>query len=128
MVRGLFYCHPEIAGREMEAKGWLTGGVLAAVGASFCCVVPLVFVSLGLGGAWLASLQWFEPYRPYFIAATLVFLGLGFYALYLKPARCEPDHSCANPRVRRRQRTIFWSVTVLLIVLIAIPWFAPLFY
>lgn len=112
----------------MAAKGWLTGGVLAAAGASLCCVVPLVFVSLGIGGAWLASLQWFAPYRPYFIAATFVFLGLGFYALYLKPASCEPGRSCANPRVRRRQRAIFWSVTVILVVLIVIPWFGPLFY
>lgn len=128
MVRGLFYCHLETVGRSMAAKGWLTGGVLAAVGASLCCVVPLVFVSLGIGGAWLASLQWFEPYRPYFIAATFVFLGLGFYALYLIPTRCERGQSCADPRVRRRQRAIFWSVTVILVVLIVIPWFGPLFY
>lgn len=112
----------------MSEKRWLIGGVLATVGASLCCVVPLVFVSLGIGGAWLASLQWFEPYRPYFIAATLVFLALGFYALYLKPARCNPGEACADPRVRRRQRTIFWSVTFFLLVLIVIPWFAPLFY
>ena len=112
----------------MSEKRWLIGGVLATVGASLCCVVPLVFVSLGIGGAWLASLQWFEPYRPYFIAATLVFLALGFYALYLKPARCNPGEACADPRVRRRQRTIFWSVSFALLVLIAIPWFAPLFY
>jgi len=109
-------------------KGWLTGGILAAVGASLCCVVPLVFVSLGIGGAWLANLQWFEPYRPYFIAATVLFLGLAFRTLYLKPVRCQPGEACADSRVRRRQRMIFWSVAVVLIVLIVIPWFAPLFY
>ena len=112
----------------MSEKRWVIGGVLAAVGASLCCVVPLVFVSLGVGGAWLASLQWFEPYRPYFIAGTVVFLALGFRALYLKPARCQPGAVCADPRVRCRQRTIFWSVTVVLLVLIIVPWFAPLFY
>lgn len=110
------------------SKGWLAGGILAAVGASLCCVVPLVFVSLGIGGAWLASLQWFEPYRPYFIAATALFLGLGFRALYLKPQRCQPGETCADPHVRRRQRMIFWSVTLVLTVLIVIPWFVPLFY
>ena len=71
----------------MATRHWLAGGVLAAVGASLCCVVPLVFVALGIGGAWLAELQWFEPYRPYFIAVTLLSLGLGFRALYIKPDR-----------------------------------------
>lgn len=112
----------------MNSKGWLTGGILATLGASLCCVVPLVFVSLGIGGAWLASLTRFEPYRPYFIAATLLFLALGFYSLYLKPARCAPGQTCADSRVRRRQRAIFWSVTVVLLALIAVPWFAPWFY
>lgn len=112
----------------MSERRWLTGGVLAAIGASLCCVVPLVFVSLGIGGAWLAGLQWFEPYRPYLIGITVLFLALGFRALYLKPARCKPGEACADPRVRRRQRAIFWSVSVVLLVLIVIPWFAPLFY
>ena len=112
----------------MATRHWLAGGVLAAVGASLCCVVPLVFVALGIGGAWLAELQWFEPYRPYFIALTLLSLGLGFRALYIKPRQCAPGDACAVPATRRRQRALFWSVTVMLLVLIAIPWFAPLFY
>ena len=112
----------------MSERRWLAGGVLAAIGASLCCVVPLVFVSLGIGGAWLASLQGFEPYRPYFIAVTVLFLALAFRALYLKPARCKPGEACADPHVRRRQRAIFWSVSFVLLVLSVIPWVALLFY
>ena len=112
----------------MSEKRWLVGGTLSAIGASLCCVVPLAFVSMGIGGAWLASLHRFEPWRPYFIAGTVLFLALGFRALYLKPGHCKPGETCADPRVRRRQRAIFWSVTFVLLVLIVIPWFAPLFY
>jgi mercuric ion transport protein len=43
----------------------------AAIGASLCCVVPLVLVSLGISGAWLASLTALEPYRPLFAMAPL---------------------------------------------------------
>ena len=112
----------------MTTKSWLPGSVLAAVGASLCCVAPLVLVGLGIGGAWLAYLHWFEPFRPYFIGATLLFLGLGFRSLYLKPQECETGAACAVPEVRIRQRAIFWVVSIALLALIAVPWMAPLFY
>jgi mercuric ion transport protein len=35
---------------------------------------------------------------------------------------------CADPRTAKRQRLIFWSVTVLLLGLLVVPWVAPLFY
>jgi mercuric ion transport protein len=36
----------------IKSKSWLgIGAVLAAIGASACCVVPFLFLSLGIGGA-----------------------------------------------------------------------------
>ena len=48
----------------MNMKPTLWASAFAAVGASLCCVAPLVLVSLGLGGAWLSTLTQLEPYRP----------------------------------------------------------------
>lgn len=107
-------------------KGSLVAGVLAAIGASVCCVGPLVLLTLGIGGAWVANLTALEPLRPWLVAATLVFLGLAFRRLYLRPQACEPGTSCAEPPVQRRQRLIFWIVAVALLVLLAVPWLAPL--
>lgn len=53
------------------------GAVLAAIGASLCCVAPLVLLSIGVGGAWVSSLTALEPYRPIFIIATLALIGFG---------------------------------------------------
>jgi mercuric ion transport protein len=100
--------------------------VLAAIGASVYRVGPLVLLTLGIGGAWVANLTALEPLRPWLVAATLVFLGLAFRRLYLAPQVCEPDAVCAVPPVRRRQRLIFWIVTVALVVLLSVPWLAPL--
>ena len=44
---------------------------LAAIGASVCCVVPLVLVLLGISGAWIANLTALDAWRPWFSAATL---------------------------------------------------------
>ena len=111
----------------LKFKGSLVAGVLAAIGASVCCVGPLVLLMLGIGGAWIAQLTALEPLRPWFIAGALVFMGLAFRRLYLQPQVCEPGAVCAEPIVLKRQRLIFWIVALLLLALLAVPWLAPLF-
>lgn len=113
--------------QTFKFKGALAAGVLAAIGASVCCVGPLVLLTLGIGGAWIASLTSLEPIRPWLIAATLLFLGLAFRRLYLQPQVCEPGALCAEPIVLKRQRLIFWGVALALLVLLAVPWMAPYF-
>lgn len=113
---------------QLTGKGSLVAGVLAAIGASVCCVGPLVLLALGIGGTWIGNLTAMEPYRPIFMGLTLLFLGLAFRKLYLVPQVCAPDTPCADPRTRTRQRLTFWIVAALLFGLLAVPWFAPLFY
>ena len=112
----------------LDTKGSLVAGALAAIGASLCCVVPLVLLALGIGGAWIGNLTALEPYRPIFIGLTLLFLGLAFRQLYLTASACAPGTACSDPKVLARQRTVFWVVAVLLGTLLAVPWIAPLFY
>jgi mercuric ion transport protein len=106
----------------------LWAGVLAAIVGSLCCVGPLVLLSLGITGAWISQLTALEPYRPIFIGVMLVFIGLAFRQLYIVRAGCAPAEACANPRLQRRQRQIFWVVVVGLAVLITFPWYAPLLF
>ena len=108
-------------------KSSLVAGVLTAIGASVCCVGPLVLLTLGIGGAWIANLTALEPLRPWFIAATLLFVGLSFRRLYVQPQVCQPGAACAEPIVLKRQRLIFWVVTLALLGLLSVPWLAPLF-
>ena len=113
---------------SLNIKGSLVAGVLAAIGASVCCVGPLVLLGLGVSGAWIGNLIALEPVRPFFIGITLAFLGLAFRRLHLVPQVCESGTPCADPRTVQRQRLISWLVTAGLLGLLAIPWLAPLFY
>lgn len=108
-----------------NGKGTLVASVLTAVGASVCCVVPLGLLALGVGGAWISILTALEPLRPVFIGSTLLFLGLAFRKLYVNPQACVPGTPCADPRTVKRQRGLFWVVTVLVLALLAMPWVAP---
>ena len=111
----------------LNSKGSLIASVLAAVGASFCCVGPLLLLTLGVGGAWVGSLTVFEPFRPCLMVVTFVFLAIAFHRLYLTPQVCEPGTACADPLIRKRQRMIFWTASVLVIGLLAVPTVIPIF-
>lgn len=105
----------------------MTGGVAAAL-ASACCLGPLVLVSVGLGGAWIANLTALEPYRPAFIAVALVALALAYRRVYRPVEQCKPGEICAVPAVRRGYRVVFWAVAVLVAIALGFPYVAPLFY
>ena len=91
-------------------KNALIAGALAAIGASVCCVGPLVLLLLGIGGAWIGHLTALEPYRPIFIGLTLLFLGLAFHRLYLVSRVCVPgtprfiDCAAIRPAVLLKRR------------------------
>ncbi|MBE7940099.1 MULTISPECIES: mercuric transporter MerT family protein [Ramlibacter] len=119
--------------KPTDTRPWSTGasllaGAAAAVGASACCAGPLVLVLLGIGGGLGSRLVALERYQPYFIAATLAFLGFAFYRLYVRPAHCAPVDACAVQATRKRQKAIFWVVSVFAVGLMASPLYAPLFY
>jgi mercuric ion transport protein len=90
----------------------ITAGALSALGASTCCVLPLALVSAGVGGAWVAQLRALERFQWVFIALAAAAFGYAFYRLYLRPAPCAPDITCATPLTRRRHRIAFWVTLV----------------
>lgn len=117
-----------MSGQGKSTHRSLYAAALAAVGASLCCVAPLVLLALGIGGAWVGSLTALEPYRPLFIAITGLFLWLAFRKLYLASPQCAPGASCAVPTTLRNQRIIFWVVTAMLTALLSFPYYAGLLF
>ncbi len=109
------------------SSGTLIAGLLAGITASACCLGPLVLLMLGISGSWISNLTALEPYRPLFIGVTLLFLGLAYRKLYRLPQRCAANSACAQPARLRLQRSVFWAVTVVVALMVAFPWYAPLF-
>ena len=118
MVRSLRSVSNDMPGRKESTQrgtGFLIAGILSAIGASICCVGPLVLLAVGVSGAWIGSLTALEPYRPLFVGLTLWFLGLAFYRIYLARPACSPESACANPRALKRQRLAFWIVAAVVL-------------
>ncbi len=111
--------------RPAPESASIAAGAISALGASTCCVLPLVLVSIGVGGAWVAQLRELERFYYVFAAVAVTAFGYAFYRLYLKPAPCAPDGSCANPTVRRRQRIAFWTTLIAAKALVLSPFYVP---
>lgn len=97
--------------------------VLTAVAASACCIGPAILLALGIGGLGFASIL--EPYRPYFLILTAIFLGSAFYMAYrpLSAQACAADGACKTPN-RRRMRTFVWIASATALLAGAYPYIA----
>src|SRR5215831_2296170 len=78
------------------------GGLLGALAASSCCILPLALFGLGVSGAWIGHLTRLAPYQPYFIAGTAGCLGVGYWLRYCTRKRvCAEDNACGRPLPNR---------------------------
>ena len=110
-----------------KAKLVATGGVVGALLASTCCIIPLLLFSLGISGAWIGQLTALEPYRPLFIAMTIGFLGYGYWLVYQKPkTACAEGEACARPLPKTLVKAGLWFATILVILAFAWPTIVPL--
>ena len=114
-----------------SSKPALTLAAIAAVLASGCCVLPLLFAIIGVSGAWISRLRWLEPYS---MGLTVVAVGaLCLAAWHLFSANARVAQSCATgdsacTTVNTQARRWFWLVCVLTLIPILVPLAAPLFY
>ena len=110
-------------GKTGSAGVPLTGGIIAGIAASICCIGPLVLVALGLGAAAAGLIEFFTPLRPVFIGLALLFLGFAAYRLFYVPKVCAPGTACADPRTLRNQRLLFIGIVIVVAALVAFPWY-----
>ena len=103
------------------------GGLLGALAASSCCVVPLVLFGLGVSGAWIGNLTRLAPYQPYFIAATLACLAGGYGQVYRsRKMACSDGQVCTRPLSNRIVTSGLILATILVVGALAFDVLAPL--
>jgi len=103
---------------------FMVGSVLAAIGASLCCTLPIVFALTGV--SILGASAFFDSLRPYLLTVTFGLLGLAFYYAY-RPERqnaCAPGSACAIPSTRRAVRVALWLVAGVVIAFAAFPYYS----
>jgi mercuric ion transport protein len=90
------------------------GGALVAIFGTLCCAGPVVIAVLGVGGAVAAAKM--EPYRWYFIAASVALVAFGFWRLR-RARRC----ACLSPREAKWLPAMLWIATALTVLTAVLP-------
>src|SRR5262245_1019979 len=104
------------------------GGLLGALAASSCCIMPLALFGLRVSGHWIGSFPRVAPYHAYVIAATLAFLGYGYWLVFRSATRaCAEGKTCARPLPNRIVKTSLIVATILVAAALGLDFIAPLF-
>lgn len=112
-----------------RAKLFAVGGLVGALAASSCCILPLVFFSLGVSGAWIGNFTRLAPYQPYFLAVTAACLGYGYWLVHRsRQGRCADGAACARPLPNRVVMSGFVLATILAAAALAFDFVAPLIF
>ena len=118
---------PVAAAQNRLGLGLIGLALTSTLLASTCCVLPLVLVLLGVGGAWMANLAVLKPYTEPLVAIALIALIWAGYLLFRPTQACAPEgRECDD--TRRTARKVYMVCAVFIGVLLLFPFAAPLFY
>jgi MerT mercuric transport protein len=74
----------------MKTRVFGIAAVLAAVGAGFCCLGPVILAFMGVSAmASLTTLRDVVPYRNVFLSVTLIALGLAYGSVLARRGRAS---------------------------------------
>lgn len=122
----------------MKNKLLSGGGIITALLASLCCITPVLAVLGGLSSI-ASTFSFLEPFRPYFIAITILILGFAFYNAYKtnQPKADEPlaqkktdiDCACGNETSDKKvsfinSKKFLWIITAVSTLLITFPYYS----
>jgi len=112
---------------QRQQRLMAAGGLLGALAASSCCILPLVLFSLGVSGAWIGNFTRLAPYQPYFIAVTIACLGYGYWLIYRSSkVVCADGEACERPLPNWLVQFGLIAATVLVAAAIGFNFLAPL--
>lgn len=99
-----------------SSLGAIASGLIATATA-FCCVGPAIIAVLGTSGVLAAARL--EPFRSYFILASLALLGIGFWLAYRPKGGCI-GKTCSTTSAKIT-RALLWIAALITVAAILLP-------
>jgi mercuric ion transport protein len=115
------------AGTDAAPRLLAVGGIVAALGAASCCVIPFVLFLAGVSGAWIGNLTALEPFQPIFAGVSVALIGYGAWRLRQKRQMACASGYCATPRSDRVARIGLWTAVALVAIAVVFPYAARRF-
>jgi mercuric ion transport protein len=106
-------------------RGTMAASVIGALGsagtsllATLCCVGPLAYTVLGAGGVLAAARL--QPWRPWILGASAVFLAFGFWSAYRRHTAVVDGQVC-RVKASCTIRATLWVAAVLTVAVAVLP-------
>lgn len=122
----------EVSGFEEEQttdrNAWAsTGGALmGALAMTSCCILPLVLVSFGVGGVWIAQLTALYAYKWYTFSIASGLIAYGSWKVrQSERGACRDGATCARPVNRTAMKASLWLAAVVTAVAMIFPYITP---
>jgi mercuric ion transport protein len=109
---------------EKKTQALAAGGLVVGLLASSCCLLPLLLLSIGISGAWIAQLTALAPYQPLFLGVAAIALGLGFWRAYRRQD-CAVGSLCERPTVPRTTKVLLWLGVVAVLAAVSVDAIGP---
>lgn len=102
------------------------GSLFGALAMTSCCILPLVLVSFGVGGVWVAQLTALYAYKWYTFAAASAFIGWGFWKVHrAETGECRDGAACTRPVNRRLMKASLWLAAAVTAIAMIFPYITP---
>lgn len=113
------------AGTRAATGAGLAAG-LAGIVASSCCVLPIVFVGLGLGSTAAVLIPTLAELRPYLLGAAALAVLIGWVTYARGRQACAIDGACSTS-VSARRAPIWLALATAVVPLAMVwqPWIEP---
>lgn len=111
-----------------DKKAWASTGLGAfgALAMTSCCILPLVLVSFGVGGVWIAQLTALYAYKWYTFAIASGFILYGFWKVrQAEQGECRDGTVCARPVNHRVMKGLLWLAAGVTGIAIIFPYVTP---
>jgi mercuric ion transport protein len=92
--------------------------VFTALGASLCCITPVLTIAAGTGSV-ASTFTWIEPFRPYLISSTVFILGFAWVQTF--NAKKEDECGCETKTSFFNSKKFLGVITIFSILLISFP-------
>lgn len=114
-----------------ETRKWMavSTAIFGGVAASACCVLPLVFLWVGISGAWIANLTALAEYHLWIMNGALLMLGVSYRLIFNNPKKkCEDGESCKKPLSQTLVKGAFGIAAILIGIAAVLPYAAGFYY
>lgn len=115
-----------------SSNKFAVAGVLAAIGASLCCITPVLALLAGASGI-ASTFSWLEPLRPWLIGLTVLVLGFVWYQKLKKRSGDETACACEDETTQKKasflqSKKFLVLITLFAILMTAFPYYSHVFY